>query len=197
VILWIGLALFASTNVDDIFVLLTFFADSSFRPRQVVMGQYVGMGVLIAISLLGALGAKVIPLDYVGLLGFVPLLLGVKKLFERKREEATGDERTTNRLAASRPLAVAAVTVANGGDNVGAYVPLFSTRSHGEVAILVVTFLVLTGVWCLAAHRLVNHPRTGRTIRRHGRVVVPVALITLGIYILWGCEPLRRVLRRI
>jgi cadmium resistance protein CadD (predicted permease) len=57
VILWIGLALFAATNVDDIFVLLTFFADPSFRAWQVVIGQYAGILALVGVSLLGAAGA--------------------------------------------------------------------------------------------------------------------------------------------
>jgi cadmium resistance protein CadD (predicted permease) len=189
VILWIGLVLFASTNVDDIFVLLAFFADPAFTTRQVVAGQYLGMCVLIGLSLLGALGSRAIPLGYVGLLGFVPLLLGAKRLLDLRKPDA--DEPRADRFAASRPLAVAAVTVANGADNLGAYVPLFSTRRPEEIAVLCAVFLVLTGIWCLVAHRLVRHPRAGAPIRRYGRVVVPFALMGLGAYLLW---PLRAFL---
>lgn len=162
-ILWIGLALFAATNIDDILVLLTFFADPSFRARQVVVGQYAGILALIGVSLLGAAGLRVVPLNYVSLLGVVPILLGLWKLVSLRRpvETPVEEPHVPPRFAGSRFLAVAAVTVANGGDNVGAYVPLFSTRGALDVAILVATFLVLTGVWCIAAHRLVHHPRVG------------------------------------
>jgi cadmium resistance transport/sequestration family protein len=194
VILWLGLALFAVTNIDDIFVLLTFFADPTCSARHIVVGQFLGMSALIAISLLGALSATAIPVEYVGLLGFIPMALGVKKLTERGVPETSVDRAHASRFAAARPLVVAAVTVANGGDNVGAYLPLFSTRSRQEVVILVVTFLALTGVWCLAAYRLVNHPRVGKAVRRYGRVVLPLALLALGAYILWGCAPLRAFL---
>jgi cadmium resistance protein CadD (predicted permease) len=199
VILWIGLALFASTNVDDLFVLLFFFADPGFRSRQVVLGQYLGMVVLIGLSLLGALATRVIPLEYVGLLGFVPLALGVTKLVALRKpadDDALGSA-SPGRLAGLKPLAVAAVTVSNGGDNVGAYAPLFATRSGREVALLVGAFLVLTGVWCLVAYGLVSHPRVREPFRKHGRVVVPLALLALGAYLLWGCQPLRVLLRRI
>jgi cadmium resistance protein CadD (predicted permease) len=182
VIVWIGIVLFVSTNVDDLFVLIAFFADSSFRAREVVLGQYLGMSALIGISLLGALGATVIPLHYVRFLGAVPIALGVKKLIDlRKRGD---DERRDDRLAAFRPLAVAATTIGNGADNVGAYVPLFATRTRFEVGLLASMFLALTGLWCLAAYRLVHHPRTGAPIRRSARVVVPFVLVALGIYIL-------------
>jgi cadmium resistance protein CadD (predicted permease) len=197
-ILWIGSVLFASTNVDDIFVLLTFFADPSFHPRQVVVGQFLGMAVLIVVSLLAAAGARAIPLDYVGLLGFVPVILGATKLVALLRrpdpKEPTAEPEARDRFGASKLLAVAGLTIANGSDNVGAYVPLFATRTLREVGILVAVFLVLTGIWCLAAHRLVHHPRVGAPLRRYGHVVLPFALIALGVYILSGCGPLRAFL---
>jgi cadmium resistance protein CadD (predicted permease) len=44
----IGLAIvaFASTNIDDVFVLVTFLADKHFGVRDVVIGQYAGVGTL-------------------------------------------------------------------------------------------------------------------------------------------------------
>jgi cadmium resistance protein CadD (predicted permease) len=197
VILWIGLVLFVSTNVDDVFVLLAFFSDPAFRPRQVVIGQYLGMTVLIGVSTIAALGTVIIPLDYVALLGVVPLALGLVKLVDLGRSKVPGADEQPGaaRFSASKPLAVAAVTIANGSDNVGAYVPLFATRTKTEVAELVCCFLLLTGVWCIAAHRLVTHPRAGAPIRRYGRIALPFALLGLGIYILSSCEPLRAWLR--
>ena len=51
----IGIAGFAATNIDDIFLLIMFFSGSSktFPVKQVVMGQYIGIGLLVAISSLG------------------------------------------------------------------------------------------------------------------------------------------------
>jgi cadmium resistance protein CadD (predicted permease) len=50
----IGVAAFAATNIDDIFVLMMLFSSSlTFPVRQVVLGQYIGIGLLVAISALG------------------------------------------------------------------------------------------------------------------------------------------------
>ena len=46
----IGVATFAATNIDDIFVLLIFFSSLSFPVRHTILGQYRGIGLLIAIS---------------------------------------------------------------------------------------------------------------------------------------------------
>jgi cadmium resistance protein CadD (predicted permease) len=46
-------------------------------------------------------------------------------------------------------LAAAAVTFANGGDNIGVYVPVFVAVSPGGLVAFAVVFLILVAVWCL------------------------------------------------
>ena len=67
----IGLAIvvFASTNIDDAFVLVAFFADKNFRVRDVVIGQYAGVSTLYVVSAIAALISLIIPSSYIGLLG--------------------------------------------------------------------------------------------------------------------------------
>jgi len=182
-----GLAvlLFASTNVDDIFVLVAFFSDRAFRAREVVAGQFSGIVALIAASVLLSSMARLVPLRYVGLLGVVPVVLGVVKLVQR-RGSGDGEEHLSAPPGGSfaRGLAVALVTVANGGDNIGVYVPVFTTRTRPELAAMIVVFLMLMGVWCAAGHQLVNHPRMGRHLRLHAGRVTPFVFIALGLVIL-------------
>lgn len=72
---------FMSTNIDDIFVLMLFSTQINevIKRRHIVIGQYLGIGVLTTISIIGALGISVIPHEYVGLLGLVPIYLGIKE----------------------------------------------------------------------------------------------------------------------
>lgn len=82
-ILAIGVSAFVATNIDDIFVLMMFFSSSysssiTFPVRQIVLGQYVGIGLLIAISALGSLISLVVPPDVIGLLGIVPIAIALK-----------------------------------------------------------------------------------------------------------------------
>jgi cadmium resistance protein CadD (predicted permease) len=76
----IGLAIvvFASTNIDDAFVLVGFLADKHFRVRDVVIGQYAGVSVICAVSAIAALISLAIPPAYIGLLGLIPIGIGAK-----------------------------------------------------------------------------------------------------------------------
>ena len=88
----IGVAAFAAANIDDIFVLMMFFSYSSssmtFAVKQVVLGQYIGIGLLVAISALGSFISLAVPMYIIALLGIVPIVIGVKKLvmFRNKNE---------------------------------------------------------------------------------------------------------------
>ena len=97
-------------------------------------------------------------------------------------------EARAERVTHSQWLAVAFVTAANGGDNLGVYIPLF-TRQLSWIPIYVAVFAVLTTLWCAAGYWLVNHPVLGR-IRRYGHVALPFVLIGLGLHILWDARVL-------
>jgi cadmium resistance protein CadD (predicted permease) len=120
----IGIAViaFASTNIDDLVMLIGFFADDGYRPRQIVAGQFAGIAALIAAALLGALAVHGVPPAYIGLLGLIPIAIGVKKLVAT---DANGDSGHHFIRGASKTLTVALVTIANGGDNISLYVPLY------------------------------------------------------------------------
>jgi cadmium resistance protein CadD (predicted permease) len=80
-------------------------------------------------------------------------------------------------------LGVAAVTFANGGDNIGVYVPVFATTG---ITKYVIVFLVLVAVWCAAGHSFATRPAVARALSRWGHVVLPVVLIGIGVLILLG-----------
>jgi cadmium resistance protein CadD (predicted permease) len=142
--LGIGIAVFAFTDIDDLFLIAAFFADPRLRHRSIVVGQYVGIGALVLGSALAALLALSVAAGWVALLGAVPLFLGLSKLLALRSdtvsEEVGGNEHgiqdkehNAERRLHSQVLAVATVTVANGGDNIGVYVPLFATHSEAIV----------------------------------------------------------------
>lgn len=184
----VAIVVFASTNVDDIFVLLGFFADPKFRAKQVVIGQYLGIAVLYAVSVVASFLVLVIPATYIGLLGFAPIFFGFRRLWELWNGVETGDNPEDHEKASaghSNIVAVTLVTIANGGDNISIYTPLFATRSAYEILAIGCIFAILTAAWLGAAHSLVNHPTLGAPIRRHGHRIVPFILIAIGILILY------------
>jgi cadmium resistance protein CadD (predicted permease) len=187
----IGLAitLFASTDIDDLFVLVGFFADPKFKVRQVFIGQYLGIAGLYGASVVASMISLVIPPYYIGLLGLVPIAVGMRKAWELRRGTDADEEELADRANASAGhgniVAVAAVTLANGADNISIYTPLFATRSAYDVALIGVLFAIMTLLWLGAAHWLTHHRTLGAPIRRYGHRVVPFVLIALGALILW------------
>lgn len=184
----IGVAAFAATNIDDIFILMMFFSSLTYPVRKVVLGQFIGIGLLIAISALGSLVALVVPAYIIGLMGVIPIAIGIKNLVEiRKKDKSPSRqvlEDKKNRSYLSF-LSVAAVTFSNGGDNIGVYVPLFSKYdSIGQITTLITVFIAMTAVWCIASYCFVNHPIVASRIRHVGNIILPFVLIGFGIYIL-------------
>ena len=194
VVLGLGVVVFASTNIDDIFLLSAFFGDPHLTTRSVVIGQFAGIGTLVAISALAALAAIVVPEGWVALLGLIPLVLGVRKLWLLGRSTGVGGEvsgplemqvREQRREGRTRSqiLAVMGVTIANGGDNLSVYIPLFASDPR-LIPGYAVVFAVMTAVWCAAGYGLVNNRVAGQHVGRYGHVVLPFVLVGLGLYIL-------------
>jgi cadmium resistance protein CadD (predicted permease) len=78
---------------------------------------------------------------------------------------------------------VMGVTIANGGDNIAAYTPVFRTISTADTFLTVAVFTVLVAVWCLAGTWLVSHHRVTRLIQRWGHWIVPAVFIGIGLYV--------------
>src|SRR5262245_54415874 len=91
----IAVVVFATTNIDDILLLALFFADPSLRARSVIIGQYLGIGALVAVSAAAALAALVIPPGWTALLGLAPLLLGIRGLLQLRRSKDLDDQEDT------------------------------------------------------------------------------------------------------
>jgi cadmium resistance transport/sequestration family protein len=194
----VGITSFIATNLDDIVVLVIFFSQVSatFRRRHIVFGQYLGFTALLLLSLPGYFGGLVLPKAWVGLLGLLPLGVGISQLFNRDTDEPeiqtvsiTSESKAsirtvTGSLLSPQAYQVAAVTIANGGDNIGIYVPLFASSTFPRLAIIVSVFLVLVGVWCWVAERLTRQRAIALLLSRYGHRAIPFVLIGLGLYIL-------------
>jgi cadmium resistance protein CadD (predicted permease) len=195
----IAVVVYGSTNIDDLLVLAVFFADPRARVSAVIAGRYVGLVALVIGSAAAALLALAIPDEWVALLGLVPLFLGLRLFAALLREK--GDANTTTDITTTdvtgthgfmaQTLTVAGVTLANGGDNFGVYIPFFATAPDA-IPVYVTVFFVMTAVWCALGYVVVNNPLLGTYIRRYGHMLLPIVLIALGLYILTGALPLVR-----
>ncbi len=188
-----GVSCFVASNLDDIVVLMLFFGQLNprFRPRHIVMGQYLGFAILLLASLPGLLGGMVLPKPWLGLLGFLPLAIGLQQLLRPEEEPPPiqtahiGPEpKGLQQFLHPHTYQVAAVTIANGGDNISIYLPLFASSSLPSFGVIIAVFLILVALWCYLAYQLSRHPAIAPLLLRYGHRVVPLVLIGLGFYIL-------------
>lgn len=186
---------FAATNIDDIVILMLLFAqvNPNFRRRHIVIGQYLGFIGLIVVSLPGFLGGLIVPPPWIGLLGFVPMAIGITNLINKNKDDAevqmvSGSEGSKNQRFVScfhpQIYKVAAVTFANGGDNIAIYVPLFARSNWASLGVILAVFLVLVAVWCYVVLLLTRQKAIAYVITRYGHAFAPFILIGLGFWIL-------------
>jgi cadmium resistance protein CadD (predicted permease) len=176
---------FAATNIDDIFILMLFFGSRN-DFRKVFLGQLLGIIALISLSYLISLMGYIMDPRYIGLMGFFPVYLGIKQLVLLKR--ARDEPETISTIEKASALAIAGITIANGGDNIGVYTPLFTRLNQIDFLSTVVVFSVMVYLWCFIAQYLAYHPVMAKTLDRWGHVIMPVILLLLGVYILYDSE---------
>ncbi|MGW3866035.1 cadmium resistance transporter [Streptomyces sp. NPDC005047] len=184
-----AVGLFAVTNIDDILILALFFAQGAGHPgstRKIVLGQYLGFAAILAVAATATFGAALLPDSAIPYLGLLPRPLGCKAAWQAwtnhggdAEEKGAGAEE-----GGPSPWEVAAVTFANGGDNIGVYVPVFATAGVGGMAVYVVVFLVLVAVWCFAGKFFAIRPVVAKALSRWGYILLPVVLIAIGLLIL-------------
>ncbi|MGN9808530.1 cadmium resistance transporter [Micromonospora sp. BQ11] len=184
---------FAATDIDDIVILTLFFvaARSTGRPRtgQIVAGQYLGIGALVLASAVVAAGLLVVPDPWTGLLGLLPIALGVRALRTSDDDEAP--------TVVTGTLGVAGVTIANGADNVAVYVPVFRALGPADSGVFLLVFVMLIALWCAAAAWLGRHPRVTRVVARAGHWLVPTIFIAIGVVILVSSGVVGHLLDRV
>ncbi|MBK3563599.1 cadmium resistance transporter [Streptomyces sp. MBT62] len=182
--------LFAVTNIDDILILALFFAQGAGHrgsTRRIVLGQYLGFAAILAVAVAAAFGATFLPESAIPYLGLLPLALGLKAAWQAWRNHRDGDgdeEEAQAEGSGPSPLEVAAVTFANGGDNIGVYVPVFATAGVGGMSVYAVVFLVLVAVWCFAGRFFATRPVIAKALSRWGHILLPLVLIGIGLLIL-------------
>lgn len=184
-----AIGLFIATNIDDVVILSLFFARGQGQPgttRRILVGQYLGFLGILGAAAAPAFGAQILlPEAILPYFGLIPLGLGLWAAWQawRNRGEDDDDEAQLEGKRVSI-WAVAAVTFANGGDNLGVYVPVFVSVSWGAVLAYCIVFLALVAVLVFLAKWISSRKPIAEALERWEDILFPAVLIGLGIVIL-------------
>ncbi|HEZ0738140.1 CadD family cadmium resistance transporter [Neisseria meningitidis] len=183
-----SIILYFGTAVDLLIILMLFFAKRKSRKDiiNIYLGQFLGSVSLILLSLLFAFVLDYIPSkEILGLLGLIPIFLGIKVLLLGDSDgEAIAKEglRKDNK---NLIFLVAMITFAScGADNIGVFVPYFTTLNLANLIVALLTFLVMIYLLVFSAQKLAQVPSVGETLEKYSRWFVAVVYLGLGIYIL-------------
>lgn len=183
-----SIILYSGTAVDLLIILMLFFAKRKSRKDiiDIYLGQFLGSVSLILLSLLFAFVLDYIPSkEILGLLGLIPILLGLKVLLLGDSDgEAIAKEglRKDNK---NLIFLVAMITFAScGADNIGVFVPYFTTLNLANLIVALLTFLVMIYLLVFSAQKLAQIPSVGETLEKYSKWFIAVVYLGLGIYIL-------------
>ncbi|AKT50938.1 cadmium transporter [Arsenicicoccus sp. MKL-02] len=180
-----AVGLFVATNIDDVIVLSLFFARGAGRAgttRRIVVGQYLGFLGILGAALLTTWGASLaLPESAIPYFGLIPLLLGLRAAWEAWQGEDDDELDDRKKVA---PLTVAAVTFANGGDNIGVYVPVFLSVSPASILTYSAVFLLFVAVLVAIAKFVATRPGIDESLEKSEHILFPLVLIILGVVIL-------------
>ncbi|WP_101652797.1 cadmium resistance transporter [Brevibacterium ihuae] len=183
-----AIGLFIVTNIDDIIVLSLFFARGAGQrgtTARILAGQYLGFGGILAAAVLVTLGADAfLPPQAIPYFGLVPLFLGIWAAWQAWRGDNDDDDEAKVSGKNVGVLTVAAVTFANGGDNIGVYVPVFLSVGPAAVIAYCVVFLALVAVLVVMAKFVATRRPIAEVLERWEHVLFPIVLIGLGVFIL-------------
>ena len=183
-----AIGLFLVTNIDDIIVLSLFFARGAGQrgtTARILVGQYLGFAGILGAAVLVSLGASAfLPPEVIPYFGLIPLGLGLWAAWKAWRSDDDDDDDAKVEGKNVAVWAVAGVTFANGGDNIGVYVPVFLSVGPATVVAYCVVFLALVAVLVLLAKFVATRRPIAEVLERWEHVLFPIVLIGLGVFIL-------------
>ena len=183
-----SIILYSGTAVDLLIILMLFFAKRKSRKDiiNIYLGQFLGSVSLILLSLLFAFVLNYIPSkEILGLLGLIPIFLGLKVLLLGDSDGEAIAKDGLRKDDKNLIFLVAMITFAScGADNIGVFVPYFTTLNLTNLIVTLLTFLVMIYLLVFSAQKLAQVPSVGETLEKYSRWFIAVVYLGLGIYIL-------------
>ena len=180
--------LYTATAVDLLVILLIFFSKAKTKKqyRDIYIGQYLGSLTLIIVSLILAYILNFVPERWLlGLLGLIPIYLGLKVAIFGDDDEEYVERQLDKRGLSKLAKTVAFITIAScGADNIGLFVPYFTTLSLLELMITLFIFVILIYVLVYTAQKLSSIEGVGEIVEKYSRWFMAVIYIALGLFII-------------
>ena len=180
-----GVVTYWSTAIDLLIILMLFFAKVKDKKgvRDIYIGQFLGSGRLILVSLFFAVILHYVPdKRLLGFLGIIPVFLGIKALIlgdsdgEKMANEKLKDTNQNNLIKTLIFITI----VSCGADNVGLFVPYFISLALPKLLITLIVFLIMIFLLVFIAQKSVSIPTVGTVLEKYSRWFIGIVYIFIG-----------------
>lgn len=180
-----GVVTYWSTAIDLLIILMLFFAKVKDKKgvRDIYIGQFLGSGLLILVSLFFAVILHYVPdKRLLGFLGIIPVFLGIKALIlgDSEGEKMANEKlKDTNQNNLIKTLIFITI-VSCGADNVGLFVPYFISLALPKLLITLIVFLIMIFLLVFIAQKSVSIPTVGTVLEKYSRWFIGIVYIFIG-----------------
>jgi len=177
---------YVATNLDNFILLVSLLAGYRNQTSSVVAGFVGSMLILGFVGYWIGKAADIAPVEYLGLLGFVPISIGVVELFRLRRGKATVTETKdkTGNGVQTVFMATLISQLGNGADTIVILGVLFTDSMPSADILIIFTLTAMAVIFILVGIYAVRHPALSEWIDRYAYRAMPFILIIVGVYVL-------------
>ena len=175
---------FTATNLDNLVLMVGLFGRYSDRRHEVMFGYLAGMLIIAAVTFYVGKLAGAAPVQYLGLLGIVPVLIGLAEVFRLFRNRGVVRDPVVPGAGSTAVAATLLAQLGNSTDTIITYSVLFSDSNDLADYLVLATFGGMALLLALVAHLALRHPWLSRPVELYGHYITPLILITVGMYVL-------------
>lgn len=177
---------FASTSIDNLFLLVTLSLHPKYGVAKVRQGYLLAVLVMIGICLLFAQGIQQLPIEFIPYIGLVPLGIGIIELWQLLRRSKSTELAGLNVTLKEGGsfLTVALIMITHSWDSIAILAPLLSDTRPGLIGWMVTSIIAAAVILTFGAQKAVDHPKTKSFLERYAPKAFPFLLIGVGLYIL-------------
>ena len=169
--------LFIGVNLDFFVVLLLLL--QKYRFRDNFIGYELGMLLVFVISAIaGQLIQTIIPTWAIGLLGLLPIYMGIKG----ENDDVNNSSKSTSNGGMTAVLLMYLISC--GADNIAVYVPVLATMTTAAILLTMVYFIVLTALSLILAYLFGQIPIVKYVFERWGSPISRIIYILIGVFVM-------------
>jgi cadmium resistance protein CadD (predicted permease) len=177
---------YVATNLDNFILLVSLLARYRNHTSSVVAGYFTCMLILGFVGLWIGKAANIAPVEYLGLLGFVPISIGAFELIQLRRGKAKVTVAKEKSVDGVQKVFMTTLfsQLSNGADTIVVFGVLFIDSMPSADILTILTLAAMAVIFVFVGIYAVRHPALCDWIDRYAYRVMPFVLIIVGVYIL-------------